>query len=344
MFLPRAYILFIPTRQIVFTYSGNMKALRNRKFWCDFLLWVKLIFNRDSFQWSAAFNVGERADKWRLWQTVGTWSANRRAQDMEEENSYRCDYEGGAEAEAEAEAEAGLRCKKSRHIQLQRERHRRRMAQFVAAALLLLLCGVLAVFLTFRLERPCGCATDSQTKSQSDSQSSGAPEKLQHPQSAQRLPIAMLTVPYGNITNGKYLLWEHEEGRAYIDGGFRYYNGSLIVPRKGFYRVFLQTLYEIDTSHFVGKQSLVLSSFVTVYQQSYSKDLPLLTAEDTVFCNDYKKDNVDYVKKSLFTSGTFKLDTNDKLHVTSSHPDFMPKNEYQSFFGAQLVFDDWSDS
>lgn len=27
-----------------FTYSGNIKALRNRKFWCDFLLWVKLIF------------------------------------------------------------------------------------------------------------------------------------------------------------------------------------------------------------------------------------------------------------------------------------------------------------
>uniref|UniRef100_A0A3B3V665 THD domain-containing protein n=1 Tax=Poecilia latipinna TaxID=48699 RepID=A0A3B3V665_9TELE len=246
---------------------------------------------------------------------------------MEEENSYRCDYEGGAEAEAEAEAEAGLRCKKSRHIQLQRERHRRRMAQFVAAALLLLLCGVLAVFLTFRLERPCGCATDSQKALQS-----------------YFVFLSTLSVPYGNITNGKYLLWEHEEGRAYIDGGFRYYNGSLIVPRKGFYRVFLQTLYEIDTSHFVGKQSLVLSSFVTVYQQSYSKDLPLLTAEDTVFCNDYKKDNVDYVKKSLFTSGTFKLDTNDKLHVTSSHPDFMPKNEYQSFFGAQLVFDDWSDS
>lgn len=76
------------------------------------------------------------------------------------EDSCRCDYEGGAEPEAEAEA--GLRCQKSRHIQLQRERHRRRMAQFVAAALLLLLCGILAVFLTLRLETPCDCATDSQ--------------------------------------------------------------------------------------------------------------------------------------------------------------------------------------
>uniref|UniRef100_A0A3B3WXK4 THD domain-containing protein n=1 Tax=Poecilia mexicana TaxID=48701 RepID=A0A3B3WXK4_9TELE len=146
--------------------------------------------------------------------------------------------------------------------------------------------------------------------------------------------LSTLSVPKRNITNGKYLLWEHEEGRAYIDGGFRYYNGSLVVPRKGFYRVFLQTLYEIDTSHCVGKHFLVLSSFVTVYQQSYNEDRPLLTAEDTVICKDYKKDKVDYIKKSLFTSGTFKLDANDKLHVTSSHPDFMPQNEYQSFFGA----------
>lgn len=98
------------------------------------------------------------ADKWRLCQAVGTWSANRNTQDMEEENSCRCDYEGGAEAEAES----CLLCQKSRHIQLHRERHRRRMAQFVAAALLLLLCGILAVFLTLRLERPCDCATDSQ--------------------------------------------------------------------------------------------------------------------------------------------------------------------------------------
>ncbi|XP_027890200.1 tumor necrosis factor ligand superfamily member 15-like [Xiphophorus couchianus] len=256
---------------------------------------------------------------------------------MKEEDSCRCDYEGGAEpeTETEAEAEAGLRCQKSRHIQLQRERHRRRMAQFVAAALLLLLCGILAVFLTLRLETPCDCATDSQSKSESDSQSSGVAEKLQQPQSAQRLPSAMLTAPKGNITNGRYLLWQHTLGEAHIDGGFRYSNGSLMVPRKGLYRVFLQALYEIESSDCDRTPFLVVSSWVYVFRQGDGKDRPLLTAVDTVAC----KQNV---KKSLFTSGIFKLDTNDKLHVTSSHPDLMRKNEFQSFFGAQLVFDDWT--
>ncbi|XP_043966589.1 tumor necrosis factor ligand superfamily member 15-like [Gambusia affinis] len=250
---------------------------------------------------------------------------------MEEENSCRCDYEGGAEAEAES----CLLCQKSRHIQLHRERHRRRMAQFVAAALLLLLCGILAVFLTLRLERPCDCATDSQTKSESDSQSSGVAEKLQQPQSAQRLPSAMLTAPYGNNTNGRYLLWQHTLGEAHIDGGFSYSNGSLTVPRKGLYRVFLQALYDVESSDCGGSTFLVLSSWLYVFRQGDGKDRPLLTAVDTVACKHT-------VKKSLFTSGIFKLDINDKLHVTSSHPNLMRKNDFQSFFGAQLVFDDWS--
>ncbi|XP_054876558.1 uncharacterized protein LOC129351629 [Poeciliopsis prolifica] len=249
---------------------------------------------------------------------------------MEEENNCRCDWEGGVEAEAEAEAEAGLRCQKSRHIQLQRERHRRQMAQFVAAALLLLLCGTVAVFLTFRLERRCDCAADSQTKSESDSQSSGVAEKLQQPQCAQRLPSTMLTVLRENTTNGKYLLWEDTRGEAYIDGGFRYFNGSLMVPRKGLYRVFLQTLYENSKCD----DFLVVRSEVLVFRQGYPKDQTLLKAEDTLGC----KHNV---KRSLFTSGIFRLDTNDKLHVTSSHPNLLYKNDFHSFFGAQLVSDDW---
>lgn len=147
--------------------------------------------------------------------------------------------------------------------------------------------------------------------------------------------LSALSAPKGNITNGRYLLWQHTLGEAHIDGGFRYSNGSLMVPRKGLYRVFLQALYEIESSDCDRTPFLMVSSWVYVFRQGDGKDRPLLTAVDTVAC----KQNV---KKSLFTSGIFRLDTNDKLHVTSSHPDLMRKNEFQSFFGAQLVFDDWT--
>uniref|UniRef100_A0A3P9PDZ6 THD domain-containing protein n=1 Tax=Poecilia reticulata TaxID=8081 RepID=A0A3P9PDZ6_POERE len=154
--------------------------------------------------------------------------------------------------------------------------------------------------------------------------------------------LSALSVAVGKITNGDNLLWENKTGEAYIDGGFRYDNGTLMVPRKGLYRVFLQTLFEIDTCHCVDG-FLSLSSLVKIFRQGYETETSLLTAADSVACNDHKGD-VENLKKSLFTSGIFKLDTNDKLSATSSHPDCMAKNEHMSFFGAQLVFDDWSDS
>ncbi|KAM4745522.1 lymphotoxin-alpha [Anableps anableps] len=259
---------------------------------------------------------------------------------MEEENSCWCAYEGGAEAGAEAGAAAGadLRCHRSRHIQLQKERHRRRMAQFVAAGLLLLLCGVLAVFLTFTQERPCDRATDRQTKPESDRQSSGLAEKLLQPQSAQKLPSAMLTAPDGNTTNGIYLLWQHKLGEAHIQGGFNYSDGSLVVPKRGLYRVFLQVTYEADGTDCPDTGFQTVSNRVYNFRQGYEKDEPLLTAVDIVACIH------GVWKKSLFTSGLFKLDTNDKLRVTSSHPNSIAKNEHQLFFGAELVFDEWPDS
>ncbi|MED6236432.1 hypothetical protein ATANTOWER_009137 [Ataeniobius toweri] len=244
---------------------------------------------------------------------------------MEQENSCWCACEGGAEAEA------GFQCQKGYLIQLQKERHGRRMAQFVAAALLLLLCGVLAVFLTVRLDRPCDSSPDSRAEPKTDNHSSGVTEKLLQLPSAEP-PSVMLTAPDGNNTVGKYLLWQHALGVAHILGGFKYSNGNLVVPRKGLYRVFLQITYEIDSTECPDTGVLILSNNVCVFKDDYRDDQPLLSAVDTVVCSHR------VLKKSLFTSGLFNLAANDILRVTSSHPNYIAKNEHKVFFGAELVF------
>ncbi|KAM4579186.1 uncharacterized protein V3H82_008457 [Fundulus diaphanus] len=303
---------------------------------------------------------------------------------MENDSCWRA-REGGAETEAEAEA--GLRCQNSHYIQLLKEKHRRRMAQFVAVALFLLLCGVLALFLTVRLERPCASAPDSgvttclvffsaavlhrlchnlhvlqfrlkvyfrtinlfsvshckkicfnkvsaflQTMLDADIHSSGTVEKMQQEDSAKQPPSAMLTVPFGNNVFGKYLLWEHKLGQAYIEGGFSYSNGSLVVPRKGLYRVFLQLTFRIQSSECSKPEVLTLSNSVNVFKNSYPSDHLLLSTVDTVVCGHRSWE------KSLFTSGLFKLDANDKLRVTSTHPSYLDKKEHTVFFGAELIF------
>lgn len=255
---------------------------------------------------------------------------------MEEEKSCWCACEGGAEAEAEAgaqaEAEAGLRCHSKHLVQLRRETHRRRMAQFVAAALLLLLGGILAVFLTFRLEKPCHSTAESPTPAEPDSQSSGLAEKLvQRKDATAPPPSAMLTAPMGNNVRGGYLLWEDKIGNAHVQGGFTYSNGSLTVPKEGLYRVFLQTSYEIHDKEC--ENVVNISDKVLLFDHRYPQNQNLLSAVDTVVCSR------GVWKKSLFTSGLFKLVANVKLHATSNHPHLMLKNEHQVFFGAELVFD-----
>uniref|UniRef100_A0A3Q2Q2C0 Lymphotoxin-alpha-like n=1 Tax=Fundulus heteroclitus TaxID=8078 RepID=A0A3Q2Q2C0_FUNHE len=248
---------------------------------------------------------------------------------MENDSCWRA-REGGAETEAEAEA--GLRCQNSLYIQLLKEKHRRRMAQFAAVVLLLLLGGVLALFLTFRLERPCASAPDSGTMVDADTHSSGTAEKMQQEDSAKQPPSAMLTVLSHNNTFGKYLLWEDKLGQAYIEGGFSYSNGSLVVPRKGLYRVFLQLTFRIQSGECSKNEVLTLSNSVNVFKNSYPIDHLLLSTVDTVVCGHRSWE------KSLFTSGLFKLDAKDKLRVTSTHPSYLDRKEQTVFFGAELIF------
>ncbi|XP_077571569.1 lymphotoxin-alpha-like [Stigmatopora nigra] len=142
---------------------------------------------------------------------------------------------------------------------------------------------------------------------------------------------ALLTAPVDKKTNGKYLLWESKKGNAYCHGGFLYSNGNLVLPSKGVYRVFLQITYESngELDNYDGVVMLVNNVFL--FHDSYPKDRPLLSSVDTI------SSNTNQWTKSLHTSGTFILEANSTLRVTSEYVNLISSKEYLVFFGVEIL-------
>uniref|UniRef100_A0A3B4X2T8 THD domain-containing protein n=1 Tax=Seriola lalandi dorsalis TaxID=1841481 RepID=A0A3B4X2T8_SERLL len=138
------------------------------------------------------------------------------------------------------------------------------------------------------------------------------------------------SAPFEKNTDGKYLLWESKIGNAHCHGGFNYSSGNLVVPRNGVYRVFLQITYEGERGPECSGEE-VLSNIVYWIRDSYGGERPLLSAVDTVSCR------MKHWSKSLYTAGSFLLEANSRLRVNSTHPQLIANNEYQVFFGAELL-------
>lgn len=129
-------------------------------------------------------------------------------------------------------------------------------------------------------------------------------------------------------TIGKYLEWESQDGHSFLRGGFSYSNGSLKVPKDGYYRVFLQITYE---SRDESRSELRLNNMVYIFRETYKEDWPLLSSVDTI------PRPVEEWSKTLYTAGLFFLEANSKLRVTSSHSHLIAEKEFQVFFGAELL-------
>uniref|UniRef100_A0A3P8VQJ7 THD domain-containing protein n=1 Tax=Cynoglossus semilaevis TaxID=244447 RepID=A0A3P8VQJ7_CYNSE len=134
--------------------------------------------------------------------------------------------------------------------------------------------------------------------------------------------------PFDNITDGKYLQWEHSLGNAKCLGGFRYSSGNLVVPRSGIYRVFLQITYESKSRC---NKELKLTQIVFSFYNSYNENMRLLSSVDTVNCS------LDHWRKSLYTAGIFYLEGNTLLRVMSSNPELIARKEDLVFFGAEFL-------
>lgn len=135
---------------------------------------------------------------------------------------------------------------------------------------------------------------------------------------------------FSNYLPADHLKWEIKGGNAFCQGGFSYANGSLVVPRDGIYRVFLQITYE---SKGICSDDSWLKLINTVYSFSdgYQDKTKLLSSVDTVSCS------LKQWSKSLYTSGLFELEADTSLSVMSSHPDLIVRKEEQVFFGAELL-------
>ncbi|XP_060927970.1 lymphotoxin-alpha [Limanda limanda] len=201
---------------------------------------------------------------------------------------------------------------------------RQRMVPISVVVLLLLTSAAVALLLMFGVSS-CDHSPDGQLRKQPDSHSSGINLKQQQIINVMN-PCAMLTV--GSNINGKCLKWESELGVAHCHGGFNYYDGNLVVPRDGIYRVFLQITYE---SLDLCLDDLRLSSNVLFLGDSYNESMPLLSSVDTVSCS------MKQWRKSIYTAGLFKLEANDRLYVTSSNPNLIVQDEHLVFFGAERL-------
>ncbi|KAK5870483.1 hypothetical protein PBY51_003425 [Eleginops maclovinus] len=202
------------------------------------------------------------------------------------------------------------------------------MAQCVTVGLLLLILAALALLLTVELRgRGQPASPDSQLTMKPERQASEGSFEHQHQKDSNH-PSAMLTAPKGNKTDGQYLLWEKNEGTAFCHGGFDYSRGSLVVPRDGLYRVFLQITYEGKGWQECGRK---LNCNVFVWQKSYIQDKPLLMSVDTIVSKKSRWE------KSLYTAGLFNLEADSRLRVTSSCYEGIVFNEYHMFFGAELL-------
>lgn len=110
-----------------------------------------------------------------------------------------------------------------------------------------------------------------------------------------------------------------------------YSDGDLVVPRQGYYRVYVQMSFEGEADSCESGVALLTCS-VFYYHDSYRSQQLLLTAVDTTACPRKWK-------KSLHSSSVFLLEANSRLRVTSSHSDHVLRNEYETFFGADLLPD-----
>ncbi|XP_053276852.1 tumor necrosis factor ligand superfamily member 15 [Pleuronectes platessa] len=194
-----------------------------------------------------------------------------------------------------------------------KKKSRQIMAPISVVVLLLLTSAAVALLIMFGLMK------------QPDSHSSGI--NLEQQQIIKvKNPSAMLTV--GSNINGKCLKWESDLGLAHCHGGFNYDDGNLVVPRDGIYRVFLQITYQ---SLDLCLDDLRLSSNVFFLGDSYNDSVLLLSTFDTVSCS------MKQWRKSIYTSGLFELEANDRLYVTSSNQNLIVEDENLVFFGAELL-------
>ncbi|XP_017260574.1 lymphotoxin-alpha-like [Kryptolebias marmoratus] len=253
-----------------------------------------------------------------------------------EEDGCHCGCKGGAEA--------GFHLQASLAQLGRRGTTRRRVALLGAAGtlllllLLLLLLGVVAVLVTVGLGKPWHASLENrQPNHKTDILQSDVDGKQQvetpanKELKASKHPRALLTVSQNHNHSGKYLQWESKLGKAHCGGGFIYSDGDLVVPRTGYYRVYVQIAYE-SVAELCHHNVMLLTHSVLYYSDSYPENVVLLSSVDTVRCNETWK-------KSLYTSAVFHLEANGRLRVTSSQPNHIMKNEQDVFFGADLLPD-----
>ncbi|XP_061762348.1 tumor necrosis factor-like [Nerophis ophidion] len=215
---------------------------------------------------------------------------------------------------------------KSRRKTLPRDQ-RLRCALVLLAVFLLSSAGVLLVALAMRRAGP----TSLDTQSAKHAGRCSPDHRRQQQKDEDKNPSALLTVAEGNTTDGQYLRWGTEHHNAHLHGGFSYSDGSLVVPRTGLYRVYLQVTYWIPDDFKYDTCPLLLENIVYIFRTSYEEDMPLLSTKHTLGCSTKNR------YETVYTAASFELDAQSKLRVTSTLEHLISVDATSVFFGAEFL-------
>lgn len=142
-------------------------------------------------------------------------------------------------------------------------------------------------------------------------------------------PSAHLT-----IKENSHLEWANADGIAHTKGGMTYNGKSLNVPKKGWYRVYLQITFDFSPekdSVMCEGDFLHFNISVSRFSSSYPDFWPLLVSQDTMSCKHEWT-------RTLYTSGIFQLDAETQLHAHIQYIQLVTRfQDTFSFFGAEFV-------
>lgn len=142
-------------------------------------------------------------------------------------------------------------------------------------------------------------------------------------------PSAMLT-----IEKKSHLVWQYAEGNAHRRGGMTYEGGSLTVPSKGLYRLYLQVTFvftlDNNDSDMCANDILDLKIKLERYSNSYNNFTLLLESDETMSCKH------DWTK-SMYTSGIFELEALSQIRVNLTPENLVKTDDAHSFLGAEQI-------
>ncbi|XP_029959492.1 tumor necrosis factor-like isoform X1 [Salarias fasciatus] len=135
----------------------------------------------------------------------------------------------------------------------------------------------------------------------------------------------------GGSGGGQRLRWRADQGQAFDQGGFRLWNGSVVVPRSGLYFVYSQASFRVACG--AGPVPVPLSHGVWRHSDSQGGGAPLMSAVRSACRGPAPADGRGWYD-AVYLGGVFQLRRGDRLWTETNRPTLLETDDGRTFFGA----------